>query len=59
MSHAPRQEGSLISTKPISADEYSKNKIAELQEEVGKLRKEMAQRECIWSKEKNQLLSRA
>lgn len=42
-----------------SVDEYSKNKICELQDEVGRLRREVAQRECIWNKEKNQLLSKA
>lgn len=30
-----------------------------MQDEIAKLRKEMAQRECIWGKEKNQLLSKA
>jgi chromosome segregation ATPase len=48
----------LLISKP-STDEYSKNKIGELQEEVGRLRREAAQRECIWNKEKNQLLNKA
>ncbi len=47
----------LLIPKP-SNDEYSKNKISELQEEVGRLRREAAQRECIWNKEKSQLLNR-
>jgi hypothetical protein len=44
------RETLAFNTKVMPANEYSKNKIGELQEEVQRLRKEMTQRECIWSK---------
>ena len=39
-------------------DDYSKNKIMELQEEMLRLRKELSQKQCQFSKEKSNLLNR-
>jgi hypothetical protein len=36
----------------------SKGKVMELQEEISRLRRELAQRECTYKREKNGLLSR-